>query len=121
NHLTVPSATTYYSLLDDYKLANRRSARNTSTESARICKLAAPISRTTNGVLEQAGDRHRPDAARNGRQAAGDLGRARVDVADEARVGAVDAHVDNDGARLDHVGRDHPGNAHRGHEHVRVE
>src|SRR5262252_1273916 len=82
NHLTVPSATASYSLLDDYKSADRRSARNTSS-SAGICKLAAPVARAPHRVLEQAGDRHRPHAAGHGRQIAGDLDGTRVDVTDD--------------------------------------
>ena len=50
-------------------------------------------------------DRHRPDAAGDGRDRDGDLSRRReVDVAAEAVLGAVDANVDYHRPRLDRVG-----------------
>ena len=48
----------------------RRSARNITTESPGICKISAPVAGAANGVLEQAGDRHRADAAGHRRHAA---------------------------------------------------
>src|SRR5690348_16807634 len=58
------------------------------------------------GVLQDHRDRHRADAPGHRRHVAGDLHRARVDVAEEAVVGAVHADVDHRRAGLDHVGTD---------------
>ena len=41
-----------------------------------------------------------------------------VDVADDAGLGAGDAHVEHGGAGLHEVGRDEPADAHRRHEDV---
>src|SRR5581483_11003040 len=82
---------------------------------------APPEAGAGDRVLEQAGDRHRPDAAGDRRQVGGHVRDAGIDVADEARLGPVDADVDDGRARLDHVRRDDGGAARRHHEHVRVE
>ena len=63
-------------MLDDYKSAGRRNGRNITTGSPWICKLATPVAGALDGVLEQAGDRHRADAARNGRHQRRDVERA---------------------------------------------
>src|SRR6516165_2271054 len=81
NHLTVPSAKTNYSLLDDYKSAIPRSGGNVSTVSRRKGKLAAQISGTADGVLEQARDRHGPDPPGNRGQIRRHVYGAGVDVA----------------------------------------
>ena len=56
----------------------------------------------------------------DGRQIGGHLGPG-IDVADDAGIGAVDPDVDHGRAVLDHVGRDHTGDADGRDEDVRVE
>ena len=57
--------------------------------------------------MQQHGHRQQADAAGDGRDLAGHfLDGLEVHVADQPVVGAVHAHVDHHGARLDHVGRD---------------
>jgi hypothetical protein len=78
-------------------------------------------SRGGEGVVEKHDDGHGADAARDGGDGAGDFGGGGViDVAAEARVGAVDADVDHDGARLDHLAGDEFGFADGGDEDVRL-
>src|SRR6266550_8845580 len=67
---------------------------------------AAPKPRAHDRVLQQAGDRHRADAARYRRHVRRDVGGTGVDVTDEPGLGSADADVDHRRARLDHVRRD---------------
>jgi hypothetical protein len=71
------------------------------------------------GIAQQHRDRHRPDAARHGRDQSGDLGRGpELDVADEPCIGAVDADVDHRGAGLDPAALDHLRAADRGYQNI---
>jgi hypothetical protein len=71
------------------------------------------------GVAQQHRDRHRPDAARHGRDQPGDLGRRpELDVADEAGVSAVDTDVDHRSAGLDPAALDHLRAPDRGYQHI---
>ena len=92
----------------------RRPRRRVAAQTATPCSTAA-----RDRVLHQAGDRHRAGAARVRGQPPGDGGHAvRVDVADDALGRARLADVDDRGARLDVVGRDHVGLAGGGDEDV---
>ncbi|KAF1858236.1 hypothetical protein Lal_00014736 [Lupinus albus] len=73
-------------------------------------------------ILQQHRDGHRPHATRHRRDVAGDfLDAVEVDVAAQlALVVAVDAHVDDDGARLDHVAGQRVAAADGGHDDVRL-
>src|SRR5580765_2232153 len=94
NHLTVPSAKSNYSLLDDYKSASSpRSGANLRTESDRKRKLVATKLGTEDSVLQQAGDRHRADAAGNRGHVRRDVGNRGVDVAHDTGLGSVDPDV----------------------------
>ncbi len=77
-------------------------------------------------VEQQAGDGHRPDAARHRRERAGDFrGFGISDIADDARFAAlaghpVDADIDHRRARLDPVAAHHLRSADRGDQHIRA-
>ena len=95
--------------------------RNSINARRGIHEVTAAVARAANGVLQQARDRHRADAARHGRHRRRELGGIRVDVADEPGFRPVHADVDDHRARLDHVRRHERGHPDGGDEHVGVE
>jgi hypothetical protein len=73
---------------------------------------AAPAAECGQRVLQQASDGHRPDAARNRRDRAGDgLNLGESDIADElgraVALDPVDADIDHHGARLYSIAAHH--------------
>jgi hypothetical protein len=71
------------------------------------------------GVAQEHRDRHRADAAGHRRdQPRAGGGRVELDVADQARVGAVDADVDHHRAVLHPIAPDELGAADRGDEDI---
>mmetsp|Transcript_37367 Transcript_37367/g.87958 ORF Transcript_37367/g.87958 Transcript_37367/m.87958 type:complete len:208 (+) Transcript_37367:130-753(+) len=91
-------------------------------------RQARGVARQVEGILEQHGNRHRPDAARHGRDSAGVLLRRReVHVATQlvplGRLGGwlrVHADVDDDRARFDPISKDHLSRADGGDDDVRA-
>jgi len=64
---------------------------------------------------------HRPDAAGYRRHGGHHVGDGRIDVApDDAVPCRVDSAVDDDRRRIEHVARDEPGDASRGHQQLRA-
>src|SRR5207248_5831319 len=80
-----------------------RIQRPESSSDAGERKRAASVAGRSHGVFEQACDRHRPDAARDGSEECGDIRNVRLDVAEEPLVRAVHPDVDHGSALLDHV------------------
>src|SRR5205823_3790386 len=126
NHLTVPSAneTPSYNKQTTTRAPSRRPPMKrgrTLTSDPWERKKAAPVTGRLDRVAEQHRDRHGPDAARHRRQEGRDLRGLRRDVADDAVLRPVDAHVDHRGADFDHVLRHDLRRADCHHEHVRLE
>ena len=77
-------------------------------------KQTPPIPRREERAAEQQRNRHWPHAARHGRQPAGDVGHAGIDVADgTCSVRLI--HIDDSCARLDHLRGDQTRPADGGH------
>ena len=85
------------------------SAANVSVGLLGNASTSAAVAGRLDRVPQEHRDRHRPDAARDGRHQRRPLGRVGIDVAAQAGLGAVHADVDHARAGLDHVGRDDSG------------
>src|SRR5262249_17944623 len=93
------------------------------------CKSAATFTSSilyhqlgrTQGVVEQHGDGHGPDAAGNGADCRCDvLDTLEIDVAGRLAVGqAIHADIDDHGTRPDHIGLEKMGLAEGGHKDIR--
>ncbi len=95
-----------------------------STITAPLASSLLPLDSTAGagcgqGGLQEAGDGHRPGAARVRTDGASDgLDRSEVDVADNVVVDARHTRVDDGGPRPDPVGGDQMGTRHIAHDHV---